>query len=64
MPLDQGVFRAKVRVSASRICSRPAARGNFATTQLGNVSIFEFVSTNMDQENWTKYVRVPVEADG
>ena len=36
---------------------------HFADTQLGNGSLFDFVSCNMDRENWTKYVRVPVEAD-
>jgi len=36
---------------------------HFAQTQLGNGSFHDFVSCNMDRENWTKYVRVPVEAD-
>lgn len=36
---------------------------HFAETQLGNGSFHDFVSCNMDRENWTKYVRVPVEAD-
>lgn len=36
---------------------------HFANTQRGNGSFFDFVSCNMDRENWTKYVRVPVEAD-
>ncbi|MBT4136537.1 MAG: hypothetical protein HOE48_01420 [Candidatus Latescibacteria bacterium] len=36
---------------------------HFANTQLGNGSFFDFVTCNMDNENWTKYVRVPVEAD-
>ena len=35
----------------------------FAATQRANGSLFDFVSCNMDRENWTKYVRVPVEAD-
>lgn len=36
---------------------------HFANTQRGNGSLFDFVTCNMDRENWTKYVRVPVEAD-
>ena len=36
---------------------------HFAKTQSANGSIFDFVSCAMDRENWTKYVRVPVEAD-
>jgi len=36
---------------------------HFALTQRANGSIFDFVSCAMDRENWTKYVRVPVEAD-
>ncbi|HEX9974126.1 MAG TPA: hypothetical protein VGD14_18800, partial [bacterium] len=36
---------------------------HFARTQCANGSIFDFVSCAMDRENWTKYVRVPVEAD-
>ncbi|MBN2091998.1 hypothetical protein JW964_20440 [candidate division KSB1 bacterium] len=36
---------------------------HFATTQQKNGSLFDFVSCAMDRENWTKYVRVPVEAD-
>ncbi|MDZ7377086.1 MAG: hypothetical protein ONB13_10735, partial [candidate division KSB1 bacterium] len=36
---------------------------HFAATQQANGSIFDFVSCAMDRENWTKYVRVPVEAD-
>lgn len=36
---------------------------HFAATQRANGSLFDFVSCNMDRENWTKYVRVPVEAD-
>ena len=36
---------------------------HFAMTQRANGSIFDFVSCAMDRENWTKYVRVPVEAD-
>ena len=36
---------------------------HFAKTQRTNGSIFDFVSCAMDRENWTKYVRVPVEAD-
>lgn len=36
---------------------------HFAMTQQANGSIFDFVSCAMDRENWTKYVRVPVEAD-
>jgi len=36
---------------------------HFAATQRANGSIFDFVSCAMDRENWTKYVRVPVEAD-
>ncbi|MEC8932005.1 MAG: hypothetical protein VYB08_11320, partial [Candidatus Latescibacterota bacterium] len=36
---------------------------HLAETQLGNGSFHDFVSCNMDRENWTKYVRVPVEAD-
>ena len=40
-----------------------SAVDHFAAAQLANGSIFDFVSTNMDRENWTKYVRVPVEAD-
>lgn len=40
-----------------------SAVSHFANTQLGNGSFFDFVTCNMDNENWTKYVRVPVEAD-
>ncbi len=36
---------------------------HFAMTQQANGSIYDFVSCAMDRENWTKYVRVPVEAD-
>lgn len=36
---------------------------HFAMTQRTNGSIYDFVSCAMDRENWTKYVRVPVEAD-
>ncbi|MFZ5516183.1 MAG: hypothetical protein ACOY90_06065 [Candidatus Zhuqueibacterota bacterium] len=36
---------------------------HFASTQLANGSLMDFVSCAMDRENWTKYVRVPVEAD-
>jgi len=36
---------------------------HFAHTQLLNGSLVDFVSCAMDRENWTKYVRVPVEAD-
>jgi len=36
---------------------------HFAATQRANGSMFDFVSCAMDRENWTKYVRVPVEAD-
>jgi hypothetical protein len=36
---------------------------HFAKTQCANGSLFDFVSCAMDRENWTKYVRVPVEAD-
>ena len=36
---------------------------HFAMTQRANGSLFDFVSCAMDRENWTKYVRVPVEAD-
>lgn len=36
---------------------------HFAATQRKNGSLFDFVSCAMDRENWTKYVRVPVEAD-
>jgi hypothetical protein len=36
---------------------------HFAATQQKNGSLFDFVSCAMDRENWTKYVRVPVEAD-
>lgn len=36
---------------------------HFANTQRANGSLFDFVSCSMDRENWTKYVRVPVEAD-
>jgi len=36
---------------------------HFAHSQRSNGSIFDFVSCAMDRENWTKYVRVPVEAD-
>lgn len=36
---------------------------HFADTQLANGSLMDFVSCAMDRENWTKYVRVPVEAD-
>ncbi len=36
---------------------------HFAKTQSANGAIFDFVSCAMDRENWTKYVRVPVEAD-
>ncbi len=36
---------------------------HFAMTQRANGSVFDFVSCAMDRENWTKYVRVPVEAD-
>jgi len=36
---------------------------HFADTQSINGSLFDFVSCAMDRENWTKYVRVPVEAD-
>lgn len=36
---------------------------HFAKTQRANGSLFDFVSCAMDRENWTKYVRVPVEAD-
>jgi len=37
--------------------------GHFAATQCANGSLMDFVSCAMDRENWTKYVRVPVEAD-
>ncbi|MCU0645335.1 MAG: hypothetical protein MUC94_13890, partial [bacterium] len=40
-----------------------SAVNHFAMTQRANGSIFDFVSCAMDRENWTKYVRVPVEAD-
>ena len=36
---------------------------HFARTQCANGSLFDFVSCAMDRENWTKYVRVPVESD-
>lgn len=36
---------------------------HFAKTQCANGALFDFVSCAMDRENWTKYVRVPVEAD-
>ncbi len=36
---------------------------HFAMAQQANGSIYDFVSCAMDRENWTKYVRVPVEAD-
>ncbi|MEC8993720.1 MAG: hypothetical protein VX656_20945 [Candidatus Latescibacterota bacterium] len=32
---------------------------HFAETQLGNGSFHDFVSCNMDRENWTKYVQCP-----
>lgn len=40
-----------------------SAATHFARTQRANGSIYDFVSCAMDRENWTKYVRVPVEAD-
>ena len=40
-----------------------SAVSHFADTQHANGSLFDFVSCAMDRENWTKYVRVPVEAD-
>lgn len=40
-----------------------SATTHFARTQQANGAIFDFVSCAMDRENWTKYVRVPVEAD-
>ena len=40
-----------------------SAVSHFAETQRANGSLFDFFSCAMDCENWTKYVRVPVEAD-
>jgi hypothetical protein len=40
-----------------------SATTHFAHTQRFNGSLFDFVTCDMDPENWTKYVRVPVEAD-
>lgn len=45
-----------------------SAVGHFADTQAANGRIFDYFTTNpeklpCEKENWTKYVRVPVEAD-